>query len=74
MKNTVITMNSETYAMKAKRTLSAYAIPSEVIKLDPESAKRGCAFGIELKNGYTADSAVRILTDAGIPYSKVRKS
>lgn len=39
---------SQTYAIKAQRTLEAASVPCRVIKLDGEKSKKGCAYGVLL--------------------------
>ena len=41
------TLASLTYAMKAQKALTVAGLYSEVIKLDSEQAKKGCAYGIK---------------------------
>ena len=40
-------IGSVTEAMKAQKVLAAAAIPSEIIKKEGSSRRRGCVFGIE---------------------------
>ena len=40
-------IGSVTEAMNAQRILAAAAIPSEIIKKEGSSRRRGCVFGIE---------------------------
>jgi len=57
-----------TYAIKGQNILSAYAIPSRIIKLDGEYAKRGCAYGLYVECNQL-NNAVILLKNKGIPYS-----
>ena len=58
-------IGSVTEALKAQRALAASAIPSEIIKKEGTSRRRGCVFGIgfscaQQKNVRAVLSAARI--------------
>ena len=44
----IASFSSQTYAIKAQRTLASNAIPCRVVKLDGEKSKKGCAYGVEI--------------------------
>jgi len=41
-----IALKSMTYAIKAKKALNDYYIDAEIIKLDTNMTKKGCAYGV----------------------------
>lgn len=59
------TLASLTYAMKAQKALTVAGLYAEVIKLDSEQAKRGCAYGVRYPCEY--ESKVKtVLGDGNI--------
>ena len=59
------TLASLTYAMKAQKALTVAGLYAEVIKLDSEQAKRGCAYGVRYPCEY--ESRVKaVLSDGNI--------
>ena len=67
----LITMRSETYALKAERVLRSHGINSKKIKLDGEYSLRGCSYGIQLDCRNRA-AALSILNEINLPYSDFR--
>ena len=67
MGKTIITFNSVTYALKAKKALSRTGINSKLIKLAGELTA-GCTHGVEISSLLFLD-AVNTLRGAGIEYS-----
>lgn len=57
----IASVKSMTYALKAKRALASYYINSEIVKLDSDMTKNGCAYGVEFDciNLYAAENALR---------------
>ena len=41
-----IALKSMTYAIKAKKALNDYYIDADIIKLEPNMTKKGCAYGV----------------------------
>lgn len=66
----ILTFNSQTAAIGAKRALKRDGIPSRVVDVDPRLTRRGCAYGIELERKYSA-AAIDSLAARGIEYSAV---
>lgn len=60
LENTVITLSSITYAMKAKKLLSRAGIRSELIKVDSSKSKKGCAFGLEIPTSRFYDAVAEL--------------
>ncbi len=52
----IASFSSQTYAIKAQRTLAASDIPCRVIKLDGEKSKKGCAYGVLIPCGLLENS------------------
>ena len=67
MKKITIIIGSVTYAMKAKRLLSARNIPVQLIKTSQTNAG-GCVHGIEI-NYVDYMDVIGILMESGISYS-----
>lgn len=42
-----IALKSMTYALKAKRALDDFYINAEIVKLEPNMTKKGCAYGVK---------------------------
>ena len=42
-----IALKSMTYAIKAKKALNDSFINAEIIKLEPNMTKKGCAYGVQ---------------------------
>lgn len=71
MMTCLITMRSETYALRAERVLTNRGIAAKKIKLDGEYSLRGCSYGIQLDCRNRA-SALSVLNSMGLPYADVR--
>lgn len=67
LKKAVITLESMTYGLKAKKVLSTKGIISKLIKISSDFKDSGCTYGLELeyKNLFIAK---KILKDAEIPF------
>lgn len=67
----LITLRSQTYALKAQRILQQKGVPSSVIKLDAEYTKKGCSYGItfDCRNRAVVKT---ILQEYSLPYSDIR--
>ncbi len=73
MNKTILTTESVTYAIKAKRLLSYSGIQSKLIKVDPSIKRNGCTHGI-LINNRDFLSAVKVLRDNEINYSVIERN
>lgn len=62
-------LSSVTTALKAQRALSAAAIPSNVIKIESSSSRRGCAYGIEFACNQM-NNVRTVLSGAGVAVKK----
>lgn len=63
----IVTFDSVTYAMKAKRLLSKSGINSRLVKVGSEY-KNGCAHGVEFHASNLLDAA-NIFRTVGLKYS-----
>ena len=72
MKTCIVTMRSVTYAMKGQQLLQNYAIAARPVRLNAQTAAKGCAYGLEI-SCIQADAVVSIFIKNGIPYSGVTK-
>lgn len=68
----LITMRSETYALRAERVLKSRGIAAKKIKLDGEYSSRGCSYGIQLDCRNRA-VALSVLNEINLPYSDIRR-
>lgn len=66
----IISMKTMTEAMKAKRLLYRRGIEAEVVNLDANITKGGCAFGIRVY-GKSADEVIRLMDDGDVGYGHV---
>lgn len=65
----IVTMKSMTQALRAKNTLTAKGIATDVQNLDPSVTARGCAYGLSFPCA-EMDAIKRILEGKGIPYGE----
>ena len=70
MDTRVITVTTQTTAIKAQRTLQRNGIPCKIVRPSPKQTPRGCTWGIGL-DVYSVNSAIYLLEDAGIPFGDV---
>ncbi len=70
MNTCVVTMRSVTYAMKGQQLLRNYAIDARPVRLNAQTAAKGCAYGLEI-SCMQADAVVSIFLKNGIPYSGI---
>lgn len=61
---------SMTHAIKAKRALSSAGIPCEIVNLDSNVTKRGCAYGVSFPCNMT-DRAQAILKRYDLDYGEI---
>lgn len=68
MEKRVITIESQTAAIKAQRLLTSNRIKARVIKLHPGKTERGCTHGVEVRTSdiFAATSLLRV---NGIEYT-----
>ena len=66
----IIALKSMTYAFKAKKALDDSLIESEIIKLEPQMTKKGCAYGISF-NCINLENVQCALKKFSIRYSEI---
>ena len=64
-----IEVMSLTDAMKKQKILAGWAIPCEIVKIEPSGGRKGCAYAIEFAAAYK-DNVMTVLAEGG---EKVRK-
>ena len=67
MKNIILSIQSATFAVKAKRLLNRHGVSCRFMKLDASKSKNGCTHGIEI-TGEDFFKAVMILKNSDIQY------
>lgn len=73
MNKIIITTESVTYAIKARRLLFSVGIPSKLIKIDASLSERGCTHGVMISERDFL-SAAKILRDNGLNYSVAKRN
>lgn len=66
----IASLKSMTYAIKAKKSLDAANISSEIIKLEPQMTHHGCAYGVKFDcvNLYSVRD---VFTEKRINYTEI---
>lgn len=67
MKNTIFSLQSATFAIKAKKLLNRNGVACRLIKLDGSKSPNGCTHGIEI-SAEDFFKVVMILKNASIEY------
>ena len=70
MERCIIAVSSITYGMKGQQLLANDGITGEVIKLQANRTRRGCAYGIAVPC-HVQHAATRLLSHGRIPFSEV---
>ena len=70
MESRILTMTSQTNAMKAKRLLERNGIYVKIVRPSPRLTPKGCSFGLQIDIRLLA-SAVKYLEQNGISYGEV---
>jgi len=70
MEKSILTMTSQTLAMKAKRELEKNGIYVRIVRPNPTLTPKGCAFGLQM-DGRVLPSAIKYLEQSEIPYGEV---
>ena len=72
LKTLIISVETVTNAIKARKHLTAAGIRAKLIKLNPAVSEKGCTHGLEIDNKDTY-SAVHLLKGLGINYKIINK-
>ncbi len=70
MEKRVLTMSSQTAAMKAKRLLLKYGISVRLVRLSPRLTPKGCAWGLEM-NVYAVSNVLNHLEENEISFGEI---
>ena len=66
----IFAVSSLTYAMKGQQELNDRAIWSQIVKIDSELTKKGCAYGIQIECR-NLNNVRNIFIKSNIPYSEI---
>ena len=66
----IASLKSMTHAIKAKNALSDYYIDAEIVKLEPNMTKKGCAYGVRF-NCVNLSSAYEAFKKWSIKYTEI---
>lgn len=70
MDTRVITMSSQTLAIKAQRMLQKNGISARVVRLSPRQTPRGCSFGLRI-GVLSVSQAAFLMANAGIAMGEI---
>ncbi len=70
MERRILTMPSQTLAMKAKRVLFREGISAKLVRPSPKLTPRGCSVGLEM-DSYQLSRAIDILENDQIPIGEI---
>ncbi len=70
METRILTMTSQTAAIKAKRLLEKNGIYTRIVRPSPHQTPKGCSFGLQI-DAVIVSVAIKYLEQNGITYSGV---
>ena len=70
METRILTMTSQTVAVKAKRLLEKNGIYVRIVRPSPKLTPRGCSFGLQTDERVLS-SAIKYLEQHDIPYGEI---
>ena len=70
MDRRILTMSSQTLALKAKRVLFREGISVQIVRPSPRLTPRGCTYGLEMGMHQIA-RAIDILEENQIPFGEI---
>ena len=70
MEMRVLTMSSQTLAMKAKRTLEKNGIFVKIVRPSPKLTPKGCTFGLQM-DARLVSTVFHYLDKEGISYGEI---
>ena len=70
METRILTMTSQTNAMKAKRLLEKNGIYVRLVRPSPKLTPKGCSFGLQTDDRLLS-SAIKYLEQNDIPYGEI---
>ncbi len=66
----IVTMTSQTLAIKAKRVLFRNGIPVKIVRPSPKYTPHGCQYGLET-DVFSISHAIDILEENRIPFGEI---
>ncbi len=66
----ILTMPSQTLAMKAKRVLYRSGIDVRIVRPSPKLTPRGCTWGLEMA-GHMISRAIAVLEENRMPFGEI---
>jgi hypothetical protein len=69
METRILTMTSQTVAMKAKRLLEKNGIYTRIVRPSPKLTPKGCSYGLQM-DGAILSVALKYLEQNNIPYGE----
>ena len=69
----IASLKSMTHAIKAKNALTDYYIDAEIVKLEQNMTKKGCAYGVKF-NCVNLNSAQEAFKKWSIKYTEIVRS
>ncbi len=70
MEKRILTMRSQTTAMRAKHLLLQYGISVNIVRLSPRQTPKGCSWGLEM-SVYAVSSVLRYLEKESISFGEI---
>ena len=70
METRILTMTSQTVAIKAKRLLEKNDIYTRIVRPSPQLTPKGCSFGLQMDIAILP-IALKYLEQSGIPYGEI---
>ncbi len=70
MRKCIIAISSVNHAIRSEKYLFSKELNVRIVKLQPNTTKKGCAYGLEI-NCKDIPAALAFLDNAGIPYSEI---
>ena len=66
----IIALRSMTHAIKAKKCLEDFYIDCEIVKLEPNMTKKGCAYGVSF-NCVNTKNVIEAMKKSTIRYTEL---
>ena len=70
METRILTMTSQTLAIKAKRLLEKNGIYTRIVRPSPQLTPKGCSFGLQMDTAILS-VALKYLEQNGISYGEI---
>ena len=66
----IVALRSMTYAIKTKKALEDSYIDCEIVKLEPNMTKKGCAYGVSF-NCVNTNNVINAMKKSSIKYTEL---